>query len=49
MFGYFQAHTYMGLDRHDEIALANKIAARQPSKFATWARANFPVQSGVAA
>jgi uncharacterized protein YbjT (DUF2867 family) len=49
MFGYFQAHTYMGSDRHDQIALANKIAARQPSKFATWARANFPVQSGVAA
>ena len=49
MFGYFQAHTYMGSDRRDQIALANKIAGRQPTKFATWARANFPVQSGVAA
>jgi hypothetical protein len=29
-------------------ALANKIAGRQASKFATWARANFPVQSTVA-
>jgi hypothetical protein len=49
MFGYFQAHTYMGSDRHDQIALSNKIAGRQPTKFVTWARANFPVQSGVAA
>jgi uncharacterized protein YbjT (DUF2867 family) len=49
MFGYFQAHTYMGSNRHDQIALANKIAGRQPTEFATWARANFPVQSGVAA
>jgi uncharacterized protein YbjT (DUF2867 family) len=49
MFSYFQAHTYLGSDSHDQIALANKIAGRQPSKFATWARANFPVESGVAA
>jgi uncharacterized protein YbjT (DUF2867 family) len=49
MFGYFQAHTYMGANSGDEIALANKIAGRQPTKFATWARANFPVHSGVAA
>jgi uncharacterized protein YbjT (DUF2867 family) len=48
-FSYFQAHTYLGSDSHDQIALANKIAGRQPSKFATWARANFPVESGVAA
>ena len=53
-FSHFQAHTYLGADSYDEIALANKIAGRQPSKFATWARANFPVQkitgeSGVAA
>ena len=45
MFGYFQAHTYLGSDSHDQIALANKIAGRQPTKFATWARANFPVHS----
>lgn len=40
---------YLGSDSHDEIALANKIAGRQPTKFATWARANFPIQSSVAA
>jgi uncharacterized protein YbjT (DUF2867 family) len=49
MFGYFQAHTYMGTDRRNQIALANKIAGRQPTNFVTWARANLPVQSGVAA
>ena len=46
-FSYFQAHTYLGSNSPDEIALANKIAGRQPSKFATWARANFPVQTPV--
>ena len=40
-FSYFQAHTYLGSDSHDEIALANNIAGRQPSNFATWARTNF--------
>ena len=45
MFSYFQAHTYLGSDSYDEIALANKIAGRQPSKLSTWARANFPVQA----
>jgi uncharacterized protein YbjT (DUF2867 family) len=40
-FSYFQAHTYLGSDSHDEIALANNIAGKQPSSFATWARANF--------
>jgi uncharacterized protein YbjT (DUF2867 family) len=49
MFSYWQVHTYLGSDSHDQIALANKIAGRQPSKFATWARANFPVQSSSAA
>jgi hypothetical protein len=48
-FSYFEAHTYLGSNSYDEIALANKIAGRQPCKFATWARANFPIQSGVAA
>src|SRR6201987_4603210 len=42
MFAYFQAHTYLGSDSRDQIALANKIAGRQPIKFAAWARANFP-------
>ena len=42
MIGYWQAHTYLGSDSSDQIALANKIAGRQPTKFSTWARANFP-------
>jgi len=42
MFAYFQAHTYLGSDMRDRIALVNKIAGRQPTKFATWARVNFP-------
>ena len=49
MLSYFQAHTYLGSDSLVEITLANKIAGRQPSNFATWARANFPVQGSVAA
>jgi uncharacterized protein YbjT (DUF2867 family) len=42
MFNYFEAHTYLGSDSSDRIALANKIAGRQPTKFATWAQVNFP-------
>jgi uncharacterized protein YbjT (DUF2867 family) len=45
MFGYFQAHTYLGSSSHDRIALANKIAVGRPSNLSTWARANFPVQA----
>ena len=45
MLAYFQAHTYLGSDSRDQIALANKIAGRQPSNFATWARVNFPQQA----
>ena len=45
MFRYFEAHTYLGSDSSDRIALANKIAGRQPTKFSTWARLNVPVQS----
>jgi len=45
MLSYFQAHTYLGSDMHGQIALANKIAGRQPTKFSTWARANFHVQA----
>jgi uncharacterized protein YbjT (DUF2867 family) len=44
MFGYFQAHTYLGSDSSDRIALANKIAGRQPTKFSAWAQVNFPVR-----
>jgi uncharacterized protein YbjT (DUF2867 family) len=41
MFNYFQAHTYLGSDSRDQVALANKIAGRQPTKFSAWARVNF--------
>ena len=47
MFSYFQAHTYLGSDSRDRIALANKIAGRQPSKFSTWARVNLPIKEAV--
>ena len=45
-FSYFQAHTYLGSDSRDRIALANKIAGRQPTKFATWAQASLPAMKG---
>jgi len=45
MFSYWEAHTYLGSDSSDRIALANKISGRQPTKFSTWARAHFPVQA----
>jgi hypothetical protein len=45
MFSYWEAHTYLGSDSHDRIALANKIAGRQPTNFSTWARVNFPVHA----
>src|SRR5882724_8217801 len=41
-FNYFQAYTYLGSDSRDQIALATKIAGRQPTKFSAWARVNFP-------
>src|SRR6266571_5028617 len=44
MFSYWEAHTYLGSDSSDRIALANKIAGRQPTQFSTWARLNVPVQ-----
>jgi hypothetical protein len=43
MFSYFEAHTYLGSDSRNAIALANKVAGRQPTKFAAWARANFTI------
>jgi hypothetical protein len=38
MLAYFEAHTYLGSDMRDAIALANKVAGQQPTKFAAWAR-----------
>lgn len=44
-FSYFQAHTYLGSNSYDEISLATKIAGGRASKFASWARANLPLQA----
>jgi uncharacterized protein YbjT (DUF2867 family) len=41
MLAYFEAYTYLGSDSRDAIALANKVAGQQPTKFAAWARTNF--------
>jgi uncharacterized protein YbjT (DUF2867 family) len=42
MLSYFQAHTYLGSDSSDRIALANKVAGREPTRFSTWVWENFP-------
>src|SRR5882672_1984430 len=44
MFSYWEAHTFLGLDSSDRIALANKVAGREPTRFETWAAENFPKQ-----
>ena len=41
MFSYWEAHTYLGSDSSDKIALANKVAGREPTRFSTWAKENF--------
>ncbi|HEX8828259.1 MAG TPA: NmrA/HSCARG family protein [Xanthobacteraceae bacterium] len=43
MLAYFEAHTYLGSDSRDAIALANQVASQQPTKFAEWAKANFAI------
>src|SRR6202521_3189690 len=43
-FSYWEAHTYLGSDSSDQIALANKLAGREPTRFSTWVRENFPKQ-----
>jgi uncharacterized protein YbjT (DUF2867 family) len=43
MLAYFEAHTYLGTDSRDAVALANKVAGRKPTSFAAWARANLQV------
>jgi uncharacterized protein YbjT (DUF2867 family) len=43
MLAYFEAHTYLGADSGDAIALANRVAGQQPTKFDAWARANFAI------
>jgi uncharacterized protein YbjT (DUF2867 family) len=41
MLAYFEAHAYLGSNSRDAIALADKVAGRQPTKFAAWAKTNF--------
>jgi uncharacterized protein YbjT (DUF2867 family) len=43
MLAYFEAHTYLGADSREAIALANKVAGRQPTKFAALARTHFTI------
>ncbi len=43
MLAYFEAHTYLGADSRDAIALANKVAGRQPTRFADWAKTNIAI------
>jgi uncharacterized protein YbjT (DUF2867 family) len=47
MLSYFQAHTYLGSDSSDRVALANKIAGSLPTKFATWAQVNVPIKEAL--
>jgi uncharacterized protein YbjT (DUF2867 family) len=43
MLAYFEAYTYLGEDSRAAIALANKVAGRQPTKFAAWAWGSFTI------
>jgi hypothetical protein len=45
MLAYFEAHTYLGSDSREPIALANKVAGFQPTKLAAWAKTNFRVSA----
>jgi uncharacterized protein YbjT (DUF2867 family) len=47
MLAYFEAHTYLGPNSRDAIALANKVAGQQPTNFAAWAKANFAIPAAV--
>ena len=42
MFSYWEAHTYLGSDSSAQIALANKVAGLEPTRFSNWAGQNFP-------
>ena len=48
MLAYFEAHTYLGSDSREPIALADKVAGFQPTKFAAWAKTNFAVSAAAA-
>jgi uncharacterized protein YbjT (DUF2867 family) len=45
MLSYFEAHSYLGSPATDRIALANRIAGRQPTRLSAWARANFTAKA----
>ena len=45
MLAYFEAHTYLGSNSRDAIALANKVAGEQPTKFAAWAKTNIAISA----
>jgi len=47
MLAYFETHTYLGSDSRDAIALANKVAGKQPTTFDDWAKANFVTPAAV--
>jgi uncharacterized protein YbjT (DUF2867 family) len=48
MFGYFQAHTYLGSDSRNRIALAAAVAGKPATRFAAWARINLPADRSAA-
>jgi uncharacterized protein YbjT (DUF2867 family) len=43
MLAYFEAHTYLGSNSREAIALANKVAGQPPTTFAAWAKASFAI------
>jgi hypothetical protein len=45
MLAYFEAHTYLGTDSREAIALANTVGGLQPTKLAAWAQSNFKVST----
>ena len=45
MFSYFQAHTYLGSKSYEQIALANQLVGREPTKLSAWPRVNLPVRA----
>lgn len=47
---YYETYTYLGPGSHDdEIALANKVAGKTPTTFASWARGNFRLKAATPA
>lgn len=48
MLAYFEAHTYLGSESREAIALANEVAGQPPTKFAAWAQANFAISMDAA-